>query len=77
MAAAKANQDKAIAREVERSMQKGTALVQAAMEHLDTAERLWDQWVDGDNVMINGYPTEMQVVTFMSKSPRCRARVSA
>jgi hypothetical protein len=36
-------EDAAIEAEVERSMQKGTTLVQAAIEHLETAERLWDK----------------------------------
>ena len=36
----------AISREVDRSLKKGTSLVQAAIEHLETAERLWDKFVE-------------------------------
>jgi hypothetical protein len=68
-------EDAAIEAEVERSMQKGTTLVQAAIEHLETAERLWDKWVQESNVTIDGYPTEKQVVTFMSKLSRTRQRM--
>ena len=31
--------------EVAKAMQDGSALVQASLEHLQTAERSWDKWV--------------------------------
>ena len=62
----------AIAKEVERSMQKGTALVQAAIEHLQTAEGLWDRWVQESDTSIDGYPSKVQVMTFMCKMSRTR-----
>ena len=68
-------EDAAIAKEVERSMKKGTSLVQAALEHLQTAERLWDKWVAESGTSIDGYPTPVQVVTFMSKMSRTRQRM--
>ena len=72
-------EEAAIAREVERSMKKGTALVQAAIEHLHTAEGraegLWDKWVQESDVSIDGYPTEVQVMTFMCKLSRTRQRM--
>ena len=39
-------EEAAIEKEVKRSMKKGTSLVQAALEHLNTAVRLWDKWVE-------------------------------
>ena len=53
-------------------MKKGTALVQAAIEHLQTAEGLWDKWVQESDVSIDGYPSEVQVMTFMCKMSRTR-----
>ena len=31
--------------EVARAMETGSALLQASLEHLETAERSWDKWV--------------------------------
>jgi hypothetical protein len=68
-------EEAAIEKEVERSMKKGTSLVQAALEHLNTAERLWDKWVKKSCTVINEYPSEKQVVTFKSNMSRSRQRM--
>ena len=73
--ATKSKEDKEIAREVQRAMKQGTALVQASLEHLETAERSWDRFVEDGGHTINGYPTEVQVVTYMSKMSRERQRM--
>ena len=54
----KSAEDKAIDKEVERAMKAGTGLVQAALEHLDTAERSWDRFVEQGGHVIDGYPSE-------------------
>ena len=38
--------------EVAKAMQAGSALVQASIEHLETAERSWDDWVAEHGVVI-------------------------
>ena len=53
----------AVTKEVERAMKQGTALVQASLDHLAEAERSWDKWVESNSVVIDGYPTEKQVVS--------------
>ena len=73
--ATKSKEDKAIDKEVQRAMKQGTGLVQAALEHLETAERSWDKFVREAGHVIDGYPTEVQVVTYMSKMSRERQRM--
>jgi len=73
--ASKTKKDKAIAKEVERAMQQGTGLVQAALEHLDTAERSWDRFVKMGGHTVDGYPSEVLVVTYMSTISRERQRM--
>ena len=34
-----------VRQDVAKAMQAGSALVQASLEHLETAERSWDKWV--------------------------------
>ena len=52
----------------------GSALVQASLEHLQTAERSWDKWVMENGVEINKYPTDLQVLSYMSQMSRTRQR---
>jgi hypothetical protein len=52
-----------VKKEVERAIQKGTSLVQASLEHLETAERSWDKFVNEGGHVIGGYPTAQLVVT--------------
>ena len=59
------DEDAACEQEAIRCLEKGRALVQAAVEHVETAERAWDRWVEDSNVVIDGYPTMVQVVTFI------------
>ena len=68
-------QGAAIAKEVARAMKQGSALVQAAVEHLETAERSWDRFVSQGGHVIDGWPTEVQVVTYMSTMSRERQRM--
>ena len=60
--------------EVAKAMQAGSALVQASIEHLETAERSWDDWVAEHGVVIKKYPSEVQVLTYMSHMSRTRKR---
>lgn len=46
-----------------------------AIEHLQTAEGLWDRWVQESDTSIDGYPSEVQVMTFMCKMSRTRQRM--
>jgi hypothetical protein len=67
-AEAKIKEEKAISKEAKRAMKQGNALVQAAVEHLATAERSFDtgdRFVSLGGHVIKGYPTEVQVVTYM------------
>ena len=50
-----------VRKEVAKAMQTGAALVQASIEHLDTAERSWDNWIN-----------ERSVVVKRSTRPRCK-----
>ena len=68
-------EDKEIAAEVARSMKKSNGLVQAAVEHLETAERSWDKFVTESGIVIDGHPSEEQVLTYMSKMSRQRQRM--
>ena len=72
---ADSKEDKAIAKEVGRALKQGNTLVQAAVEHLETAERSWDRFLKLGGHVIDGYPTEVQVVTYMSKMSRERQRM--
>jgi len=75
LAAAKATEAREIAKEVARARKQGTALVQASLERLQTAERSWDKHVDDGGVVIDGYPTEDQVLTYMATMSRSRQRM--
>ena len=77
IAAVKAKEAKAIAKEVARARKQGTALVQASLERLQTAERSWDKHLaDGEVVnVIDGYPTEDQVLAYMATMSRQRQRI--
>jgi hypothetical protein len=68
-------QDDVIEKEVERAMTQGTSLVQAAVEHLNTAERSWDIFLLTRKLVIDGYPTEKQVLTYMVTMSRERHRM--
>ena len=72
---AKTKEDVAIDNEVERAMKKNKALVQASVEHLETAERSWDRYVENGGIVIRRYPTPKQVVTYMAKMSRERQRM--
>ena len=61
--------------EVAQAMQAGSALVQASLEHLQTAERSWDKWVADHSVRVNNYPSDVQVLSYMSEMSRSRQRV--
>jgi len=67
--------DQTIAKEVERSMKAGAALVQASIEHLDTAERSWDKHVREGGIKITAYPSAKQVLTYMVTMSRERQRM--
>lgn len=69
------SEDKAVEEEVARAMQPGNGLVQATLEHLETAERSWDRFVELGGEVIDGYPSEVQVVKYMSKMSRERQRM--
>ena len=60
--------------EVARAMETGSALLQASLEHLETAERSWDKWVAESGTVIQRYPTEVQVLSYMSQMSRSRQR---
>ena len=64
-----------VRKEVAKAMQCGSALVQASLEHLQTAERSWDMWVAEHSVRVNKYPTDVQVLSYMSDMSRSRQRV--
>ena len=46
-----------VRKEVAKAMEAGSALVQASLEHLQTAERSWDKWVAENAVVIKKYTT--------------------
>jgi len=48
------------------------AQLQASLEHLAEAERSWDKFVADTGMKIKSYPTEVQVVTYMSAMSRRR-----
>ena len=52
-----------VRKEVAKAMEAGSALVQASLEHLETAERSWDKWVAENAVVIKKFPTEVQVLS--------------
>ena len=57
-----------------KAMEAGSALVQASLEHLETAERSWDNWVAENALVIKKFPTEVQVLSYMSQMSRSRQR---
>lgn len=63
-----------VKQDVARAMQAGSALVQASLEHLETAERSWDKWVAEHAIVIKKYPTEVQVLCYMAEMSRTRQR---
>ena len=63
-----------VRKEVAKAMQSGAALVQASIEHLDTAERSWDNWINERSVVVKKYPSEVQVLSYMSEKSRTRQR---
>ena len=63
-----------VRKEVAKAMEAGSALVQASLEHLETAERSWDKWVAENAVVIKKFPTEVQVLSYMSQMSRSRQR---
>ena len=63
-----------VQQDVARALQAGSALVQASLEHLETAERSWDKWVAEHGVVIKNYPTEVQVLSYMAEMSRTRQR---
>ena len=65
----------AVKKEVARAMQKGTALVAASVERLETAERSWDKFVKEGGHKIDGYPSTELVVTYMVQMSRERQRM--
>ena len=75
IAAVKSKEAKAIAKEVARARKQGTALVQASLERLQTAERSWDKHLADGEVVIDGYPTEDQVLAYMATMSRQRQRI--
>ena len=56
-------------------MKKSNGLVQAAVEHLETAERSWDKFVSESGIVVDRFPSEEQVLTYMSKMSRQRQRM--
>ena len=65
---------KAVQDEVARAMKSSSALVQASLEHLETAERSWEKWLSENNIVVKRYPTEVQVLSYMSQMSRTRQR---
>ena len=61
-------QAEAIAKEVARCIEKSAGLVQASLEHLETAERLWDNYLAESGTTIDGYPTAVHVVSFTQRT---------
>ena len=54
-----------VRKEVARAMETGSALVQASLEHLEAAERSWDKWITESGIVIQRYPTEVQVLSYI------------
>ena len=63
-----------VRQDVAKAMQAGSALVQASLEHLETAERSWDKWAREHGIVIKNYPTEVQVLSYMAQMSRTRQR---
>jgi len=72
---AAANSEVEVAAEVERAMKQGTALVQASLEHLDEAKRSWERWLVSSGTVVETFPSEVQVVTYMAVQSRERQRM--
>ena len=65
---------KVLAEDAEAAMTAGNALVQASVEHLEEAERSWDKYVKESGSKIRGFPTEKQVLMYLSYMSRTRER---
>ena len=65
---------KVLAEDAEAAMKAGNALVQASVEHLEEAERSWDKYVKESGSKIRGFPTEKQVLMYLSYMSRTRER---
>ena len=65
---------KVFKKDAEDALKAGAGLVQASLEHLAEAERSWDKFVADTGMKIKSYPTEVQVVTYMSAMSRTRQR---
>ena len=65
---------KVINKDADDALKAGSGLVQASLEHLDEAERSWDKFVAESGMKIKSYPTEKQVVMYMSAMSSTRQR---
>ena len=65
---------KVLSEDAEAAMKAGNALVQASVEHLEEAERSWDKYVKESGSKIRGFPTEKQVLMYLSYMSRTRER---
>ena len=65
---------KVLQEDAEAAMKEGNALVQASIEHLDEAERSWDKYVEQSGTKVRGFPTEKQVLMYLSYMSRTRER---
>ena len=61
-----------VQKEVAKAMRAGSALVQASLEQLQSAERSWDNWLAEHGVWVDKYPTDVQVLSYMSQMSRSR-----
>ena len=61
-----------VQKEVAKAVQAGSALVQASLEQLQSAERSWDNWLAEHGVWVDKYPTDVQVLSYMSQMSRSR-----
>ena len=61
-------------KDAEEALKAGAGLVQASLEHLEEGERSWDKFVEETGMKIKSYPTEKQVVMYMSAMSRTRER---
>jgi hypothetical protein len=65
---------KILQKDAEAAMKAGNALVQASVEHLEEAERSWDKYVRESGMKVRGFPTEKQVLMYLSYMSRTRQR---
>ena len=73
-AAAANNISAEVREEVAKAMEAGSSLVQASIEHLETAERSWDKWIVEHGIVVRKFPTEVQVLSYMYEMSRTRQR---